>query len=1056
MKTTETQTGTNTLIEDNPGIDLRAKWYPHSVSPELKDEVFARPGTEYRGAPFWSWNCKLDKDQLLRQIEQLKAMGMGGFHIHPRTGLTTEYLGDEFMECVRACVEKARHENMKAWLYDEDRWPSGFAGGQVTKEHRYRLRALRFTTRPYGENEPPPYQGSRARTGRGNGTILARFAVELKDGFLNRYEILPDDCQKPLMGRIWYAYRDIAGNSSWFNNQSYVDTMSAPALRKFIEITHERYSTRVGEYFGTVIPAIFTDEPQVVTFQGPSHPHDDNDFIIAYTDDFADTYRERWGEDFIEKLPELFWELPGDRRSPLRWRYRDHAAERFAAAFADVLGEWCGRNRLALTGHMVDEPTLASQTKSILEAMRHYRSFHLPGIDMLCDRMELTTAKQAASVAHQDGRPGVMSELYGVTNWDFTFAGHKRQGDWQAALGVTVRVHHLTWVTMKGNAKRDYPASIGYQSPWYLEYPLIEDHFARANYLLTRGKPRVRVGVIHPIESFWLTLGPASQTDALCSEQEERFSNITQMLLYGGIDFDFIAESLLPQQNKDQQARHFQVGQMAYEVIIVPSLITIRSSTLEKLRRFVEAGGQVIFAGHIPDHVDAQPSDGAHELAKISTRVPFHRTSILQALEPYRDVEIRACDGSMADDTLYQIREDGDRRHLFICSTRTANASRTNKTPDDLRYHIRIRGRWAVTLNDTLSGLREDQPVCFDGEDTVILWQATVAGSLLLTLQPAPEFATSTIPPLTRWKQLGELADPVSVTLHEPNVLVLDQAEFCLDDGPWQGREEIMRAENRMRAKLGWPEKTGVVAQPWCLPPDTERHLASFRFYIESKVAINGARLALEDSSEARILFNGKEIPAKSDGWWVDECLDTVPVPPISTGLHELIVEFPLTRRGSLEWMYLLGDFGVSLRGRHACLTEPVRDMAWGDWTLQGLPFYAGNITYHCSIEGSGQETALGIPHFKSPLITVNLDRKKMGSIAFDPYRLKLGKLPKGQHQLDITVYGNRVNAFGALHNCDPNWTWWGPNSWETKGDAWSYEYQLRPMGITVAPCLEG
>ena len=50
-------------------------------------------------------------------------------------------------------------------------------------------------------------------------------------------------------------------------------------------------------------------------------------------------------------------------------------------------------------------------------------------------------------------------------------------GDWQAALGVTIRVPHLSWMTMEGEAKRDYPASIHYQSPWYKEYKIIEDYF---------------------------------------------------------------------------------------------------------------------------------------------------------------------------------------------------------------------------------------------------------------------------------------------------------------------------------------------------------------------------------------------------------------------------------------------------------------------------------------------------------------------------------------------------------------------------------------------------
>ena len=86
----------------------------------------------------------------------------------------------------------------------------------------------------------------------------------------------------------------------------------------------------------------------------------------------------------------------------------------------------------------------------------------------------------------------IRDRLYGVTNWDFDFRGHKLQGDWQAALGVTVRVQHLTWTSMAGEAKRDYPAAIGYQSPWYQEYPLLEDHFARVNTAMTRGKMCIR------------------------------------------------------------------------------------------------------------------------------------------------------------------------------------------------------------------------------------------------------------------------------------------------------------------------------------------------------------------------------------------------------------------------------------------------------------------------------------------------------------------------------------------------------------------------------------
>jgi hypothetical protein len=147
-------------------------------------------------------------------------------------------------------------------------------------------------------------------------------------------------------------------------------------------------------------------------------------------------------------------------------------------------------------------------------------------MDLLVDRVEYNTAKQASSVSRQNGTRGTMSEIYGVTHWYFTFEGHKGCGDWQAALGITMRVHHLTWVSMAGEGKRDYPACIGYQSPWYKEYGYIEDHFARVGVAMTRGKAVTRVGVIHPIESYWLAFGPNGSGDEM-GNRDQAFKDLT-------------------------------------------------------------------------------------------------------------------------------------------------------------------------------------------------------------------------------------------------------------------------------------------------------------------------------------------------------------------------------------------------------------------------------------------------------------------------------------------------------------------------------------------------
>ena len=126
--------------------------YPRKNDPQLTDDLFQNPGSEYRGTPFWAWNCRLEKDELLRQLEVMKKMGFGGAHMHVRTGMATPYLSDEHMDLISECVDKCRDEHMLAWLYDEDRWPSGAAGGIVTKEEKYRARYLMFTPIPYSNS----------------------------------------------------------------------------------------------------------------------------------------------------------------------------------------------------------------------------------------------------------------------------------------------------------------------------------------------------------------------------------------------------------------------------------------------------------------------------------------------------------------------------------------------------------------------------------------------------------------------------------------------------------------------------------------------------------------------------------------------------------------------------------------------------------------------------------------------------------------------------------------------------------------------------------------
>jgi hypothetical protein len=669
----------------------------------------------------------------------------------------------------------------------------------------------------------------------------------------------------------------------------------------------------------------------------------------------------------------------------------------------------------------------------------------------------------------------VLSELYGVTNWDYDFRNHKLHGDWQAALGVTVRVPHLSWVSMNGEAKRDYPSTFNYQSPWYEQYPYVEDHFARVASVMTRGRVIVRVGVIHPVESYWLHWGPREKTASVREEMDRNFHQLCEWLIRGLIDFNYICESTLPDLCRVEDiaprqggAVRFPVGKMAYDVIIVPAMETIRGSTLERLRAFKESGGRLIFLGDAPKYTDALPSEEGKKLREQSEQIGFERLPLLAALGDVRELDIRDSTGTETLGIISQLREEGEGagrvRWLFLAH---ADNPENPDLPRGDIIRISIKGQWAATLYDTVSGEITPLPVIQADGRTTISRAFYEHDSILVRYDqskplpegPAPQLVSSAgldgrstlmvVPPCTRF------TTPVPVTLEEPNVLLLDIAEYALDGGAWRPAEEILRLDNILRHELGWPRRGGQVAQPWVENDTSTPHTLRLRYSFDSETAFTGLELALENACQAAVTLNGEKAGPPSL-WYVDKCIGKVKLPALRMGRNILEVSLPYGRKIDAEAMYLLGGFGVQVMGTSCTLTRPVLSLGFGDITRQGLPFYGGNLTYHLEAESRGEPMVITAACYRGHLLRVKVDGTDRGVIAYSPYRLEVPGLSRGKHHVDLVYFGSRVNTFGQLHaNIRDYGYWWGPNSWRSLQAGWTYEYRFWPQGVLKSPEIE-
>ncbi len=1035
---------------------------------------FAAPGAAYRGKPFWAWNGKLEPDELRRQIRAMHRAGLGGFFMHSRVGLDTAYLSDDWFACVDACLDEAKQLGMEAWLYDEDRWPSGAAGGLVTKNPQYRARELMMDLLP-----------SPKELTWDDDTLAAFTATVAGSQARDVAPIARGTAPNTLgAGQVILRFRvQVQGCSSWYNGYTYLDTLSHEAVRAFITATHDVYRQRAGKEFGRAVPGIFTDEPN----HGHKLGADNNTFDsrgLPWTATLLTAFTQRYGYDLLPHLVELVYDVDGQAVTPARYHYHDCVTHLFVDAFSRQIGAWCEEHNLLFTGHVLEEDSLVRQTNVVGSAMRFYEYMQAPGMDLLTEHWRIfNTAKQVSSAARQFGRRWRLTETYGCTGWDFPFAGHKALGDWQVALGINLRCQHLSWYTMQGEAKRDYPAAIFYQSPWWELYPVVEDYFARLHAVLTRGTEVRDLLVIHPVESAWLRCKSGWMQDAETYTLDGQFFALCDTLLAGHVDYDFGDEELLARHARVRATNggaELVVGAATYRAVLVPPQLTMRATTLALLEQFAAAGGTVVFAGEPAAYVDACASPAVAAFAAGCPRAPHEGPELVRAVEgACRRLSITDDAGQEIGAALYLLREDREAYYLFVCNTGEAFCGNGRDVMDQQL----VRDRTLAFPQVVIRGLGDaaGAPLLLDPErGTVARADATKteAGWDIRTSLPALGSRLFVLP--KRAVDMADIPDPEQaaevrtekigaqrwpIRLSESNVLVLDRARLRVGEGEWRAADEILRVDRAVRGELGVEARGGSMVQPWARPKaENPPALPIALSYTFTADALPGGPLylALEMPHTFRVTVNGVPVdPDAECGWWTDRSLRLLPLDPalVRPGANEIVLACDYTpAHPGLEIVYLLGQFGAEARGAEAAMVALPETLALGDWTAQGLAFYAGAVAYETTITpdlNAGERLFVRVPAYRGVAVRVLVDGRPAGVIAWEPNEVEITSLVgDGPAALQIEVIGHRRNSHGPFHLTEKWPTWTGPDSYQPGPARWQDDYQLVPCGLMAPPEL--
>lgn len=917
------------------------------IIPFLKD-----PPSEYRGKPFWAWNGKLDRAELLRQVECFHKMGFGGFFIHSRTGLETEYLGEEWFDCVRVCAEKAYSLGMETWLYDEDRWPSGTCGGKVARERKNRLRFLSL----YDSDE-------EALACHEVAGILARYAVKLDGEFLldfyrveNREEV-----------KVGYRYAVFAEEeqkcSDFYNGTAYIDPMNRAVTEEFLKFTHEKYFEKVGDLFGTAIKGIFTDEPhRGPAFNGFSLSNQNSARMTPYSGDLPKHYKEKYGAEL--EYPEIYWKKKSESYHAVSAAYIDCLDDLFLENFAKPCCEWCEKHNLILTGHILHEDSLSIQASLTGSCMRYYEYMDYPGMDVLTEENNIYwAAKQCSSVSRQLGKKFTLSELYGATGWWMTLDRYKQAADWQAFFGINFRCPHLSWYTMKGEAKRDYPASILHQNAWYKEWKAVEDYFARLSVLTSEGERLCDTLVMVPLKEMWGNVHMGwmeglSPEDERAKKGDSEYFALFEKLIGENIDFDYGEEELLRKYGKVEKNGEevsLKVGGIRYSNVFWNSSDHYCDEVKELLLSFQRQGGNLV-----------------EETEKLH---PIYRFGCPKGV---------VLNAYIVGDDVWAFALNLDKRN---------QKSGLITVPQELAgYHAEL---WDFRMGEKRGSL--PKTILFaPGEEKIIRFTKDE----VCTENYAKEYPAPALPSRMQYE------------LTEPNVLPLDEAICTADGEAISGgqKRNVLLLDRDLRLKKGARVRGGEMLQPWFVKKYQKEqarkfcdlHL-EFMFFVK-KAPQTPVYLAMEDTKLV-CTVNGEKLGKRTDKFWVDQCFSLYPV-TLKEGENQIVLSGAFYESDGLEALYLLGEFGVSLPNSIEKL--PVA-LAAGDVTDQGFPYYTGAIRYHTGIK-EGKYT-LSFQKNSCAAVNVYGGAKKI-TLAFSPMTAET----ELRNELVIETVFPRRNTFGPLH----------------------------------------
>ncbi len=523
--------------------------------------------------PFDNW-AGTSEEAIRERVRQAARIGIGGVVANVRF---ENYLRDDkAWETLQRGVRIAYEEGLRVWIYDEEGYPSGAAGGLVLDQ---------------------------APSAEAQGLIRVKNA----EGEI-RYEVIT-------------LYEGTHATENFYKKRHYINILDPKAIATFLTVTHDRYA-RYLEPIDRYVEAFFTDEPSLISVyipKGRDYPK-----TLPWHSRLPAEFRARKGYDLLQYRESLFVDT-GEIDRKIRCDFYEVIADLCAETWFGGLQEWCHRHKVASSGHLLGEETMVWQTEFDGDPFTCYRKFDIPGIDMITSDPENIMAKEfflvpkvAGSAARLQGKKRVMCEIS-----DFFGMMDKKHATIEQmqctagilfSCGVTDLCSYYSVSFAQEHELKEFeiPAA---------EYSKYTNFTARLNSMFINGTIEARVAVLYPIVSLRAHFTPPNRSMYEDHQNQDArfidksFCELCRSLLQQQIDFDVVDEKSIA--GASVEGEKLVIADREYQALVLPPMDTIRLRTMEMVVRFVEGGGAVFAHAVLPGHA----ADGPQEDRRIGALV---------------------------------------------------------------------------------------------------------------------------------------------------------------------------------------------------------------------------------------------------------------------------------------------------------------------------------------------------------------------------------------------------------------------------------------------------